>query len=155
MQQQKSQNFWNSLPDGARVLGLDIGAKTIGVAVGGLATRMATGVLTISRTSIKQDAQHLERLIQDYEIKGFVIGWPINMDGSEGRRCQSVKDTVTELVKHLSIDNVLYQDERLTTSESYNFLDHKKNAKQSGAVDAVAATLILQAALDEYAHHNA
>lgn len=154
MQQQKSQDFWNSLPAGVRVLGLDIGTHTIGVAVGTVTTGVATPLLTIRRTSIKADAAALGKIINDYDIKGLVIGWPINMDGTEGRKCQSVKDTVTELLKHLSKLNILYQDERLSTSESYEILNDLKDKKGRGALDATAATVILQAALDAQYHRT-
>lgn len=95
------ENISNQKPEGVALLGLDIGKKTIGLAVSNPAQTLATPLETIRRTKFTRDAEALLRVMRDYETGGFVIGLPLNMDGSENRRCQSVRDFALEFDRFL------------------------------------------------------
>ncbi len=146
-------------PDGVALMGLDIGKKTIGVAVSDSSQSIAMPVTTIKRTKFSKDLPKLETLALDYEVGGYLIGYPLNMDGSEGPKCQSVRDFAQEFERQVS-DAVKQQglwigfwDERLSTATVDSFVDNsvdmsKRRAKDSGLVDKLAAQQILQWALD-------
>ena len=85
-------------PDDVRLLGMDVGAKTIGLAVGDVARGVATPLQTIKRRKFRQDMVVLSEVIQDYDVGGFIIGLPLSMDSSEGRRAQSVREMIKPLV---------------------------------------------------------
>jgi putative Holliday junction resolvase len=147
------------MPKNIRLMGLDLGSKTIGVAVSNTAQSMATPVTTIKRTKFTKDVQALESIIKEYEIGGYVMGWPLNMDGSEGPRCDSVRSFADEMGKHPDIFGqnlyIALQDERLSTQAVDNILDNrvdmkkssKRDAKDGGLKDALAAQVILEGAL--------
>lgn len=82
-------------------MGLDVGKKTIGIALSDSAQSIAMPLCTIKRKKFAQDMAEIERIMRDYEVGGFVIGLPLNMDGSEGPRCQSVRDFATEMARRL------------------------------------------------------
>jgi len=161
------------MPKNIRLMGLDLGKKTIGVAVSDAMQNLATPVTTINRTKFTKDIQALKLIIKEYEIGGYVLGWPLNMDGSEGPRCDAVKSFADEMKKFLegrhagkpedaspesTYEKVLIAlyDERLSTQVVDNFLDNrvdmkrssKRGAKEGGLKDALAAQVILQGALD-------
>ncbi len=92
----------DSVPKDVRLLGMDPGTKTIGLAVSDPGHSIATPLKTIKRTKFTKDIEELRQVIADYEIGGFVLGYPVNMDGSEGKRCQSVRDFAAEMHKSLS-----------------------------------------------------
>lgn len=136
-------------------MGLDLGSKTIGVAVCDTAQSIATPVTTIQRSKFTKDAEALGKLVQEFEIGGFILGWPLNMDGSVGPRCDSVRSFADEMTKHPDIFGknpfIAFWDERLSTQTVDNFLDnnvdmHRKNRKS--VIDKLAAQVILQGALD-------
>lgn len=145
-------------PRGRALLGLDVGKKTIGLALCDPDWRVATPLETIKRTKFTKDLEQLTRVITDYEIGGFVIGLPVNMDGSEGPRAQSVRDFALEMEKQLpDIENpwIALWDERLSTvsvKESVDNLVEKRKtrveSKSSGLIDKLAAQVILQGALE-------
>jgi len=149
-------------PTGCPLLGLDVGKKTIGVAVCDDSQRMATPVQTLKRTKFSLDIEALEGLVKEFEAGGFVIGLPVNMDGSEGRSAQSVRDFALELERQVSkalftggaVWIALY-DERLSTdavdelvSRSVDKKKTRVRAKEDGLTDKLAAMTILQEALD-------
>jgi putative holliday junction resolvase len=145
------------MPRGVRLLGMDVGAKTIGLAVCDPDHSIATPLKTISRTKFTKDVEELAQAIEGYEIGGLVIGLPLNMDGSEGRRCQSVRDFALELAKYPAIVGInpwiALWDERLSTETVEDFVDKSVNsgrrrAKARGITDKLAARHILQTALD-------
>ena len=111
---------------------------------------------TINRTKFTKDAQEIEALIREFEVGGLVIGLPVNMDGSEGPRAQSVRDFALELERVLSVRVwIALWDERLSTVSVEQTVDKlvekrktKINAKSSGLIDKLAAQVILQGALD-------
>ncbi len=143
------------MPKGTRLLGLDIGTKTIGMAVCDPVHSIATPLGTIKRTKFTKDIEELRRVINDYEIGGYVLGYPVNMDGSEGPRCQSVRDFALEMTKHPDIfeDNpwIALWDERLSTESVDDFLVKSvdmSRTKRKQVVDKLAAQHILQGALE-------
>ncbi|MGB4056866.1 MAG: Holliday junction resolvase RuvX [Alphaproteobacteria bacterium] len=144
-------------PKGKSLLGIDVGKKTLGLAVCDENHRIATPLRTIKRTKLTKDVDVLADIVQDYEICGFVLGLPFNMDGSEGPRCQSVRDFALELAKYPQVVGtkpwIALWDERLSTVSVEYFVDKsvgikRSQAKDRGITDKLAAQLILQGALD-------
>jgi putative pre-16S rRNA nuclease len=135
-----------------RLLGLDVGEKTIGLAISDSDFRVAAPVDTIQRTKFAADATRLAQLIAEREIGGLVIGLPINMDGSEGPRCQSVRQFATNLLQRMELP-IAFWDERLSTAAvTRAMLDlDVSRASRARAVDKMAAAYILQGALDALA----
>jgi len=89
-------------PRDVRLLGLDVGKKTIGLALSDPAHSIATPLKTIKRTKFMKDMKALEEVVRDYEVGGFIIGLPVSMSGEEGRRAQSVRDFALEMEKYFS-----------------------------------------------------
>jgi putative Holliday junction resolvase len=139
----------SSLNRHERLFGLDLGEKTIGIAVSDPGLHVATPVMTIRRKKFTIDAQELLRLIEERQVGGLVIGLPRNMDGSEGPRCQSVRQFASNLLK-LKDMPVAFWDERLSTvAVTRDMIEADlSRAKRAQAVDRAAATFILQGALD-------
>jgi putative Holliday junction resolvase len=142
-----------ALRAGQRLLGLDVGAKTIGVALSDAGRMIASPHSTIRRhRRFAEDAAALARLVADNEVGGFVIGLPINMDGSEGPRCQSVRQFAENLLAR--IDTLAaFWDERLSTVAAERTLLEAdvSRKRRSEVIDKMAAALILQGALDAMA----
>ncbi len=142
-----------ALAPGQRLLGLDLGEKTIGMALSDSGFAIASPVGTIRRRKFTQDAAELLRLVDEREVGGLVIGLPINMDGTEGPRCQSSRQFAANLLAIRDLP-VAFWDERLSTSAVERAmvsadLSRKKRAKR---VDTAAAAYILQGALDALRH---
>lgn len=141
---------WQSCPADARLLGIDHGTKTLGLALCDPAQRIATPLKTIQRGKFEADIKALEAVIKDYGIEGLVIGWPLSMDGREGPRTQSVKDYLAMLAPRLKLWWAVF-DERLSSDAAHRLMvdDMGLNfSKREKAVDALAAQTILQGALD-------
>lgn len=134
---------------GARLMGLDLGAKTIGVAVSDVARTIATPRETLRRTKLARDVARLRALIVAEGIGGIVVGLPVNMDGSEGRRAQSARDLAARLSAALALP-VAFWDERWSTAAAARPLRAAalSRGKRERAIDRVAAAYILQGALD-------
>ena len=130
-------------------MGFDPGTKTIGLAVSDKALKVGTPLLTIKRTKFNKDVLELIRIIEDHNIGGFVIGLPLNMDGSEGPRCQSIRQFQKNLEEHFDLP-MCFWDERLSTvAVTRTLLEaDTSRAKRAKAVDKMAAAYILQGALD-------
>lgn len=143
--------FMNGLAPRARVMGLDLGTKTIGLALSDVERRIATPLETIKRVKFTPDVTRLKELAERYDVGGFVVGLPLNMDGTEGPRCQSARAFVRNLKPLLPLP-VLFWDERLSTvAVTRTLLDaDTSRAKRADAVDKMAAAYILQGALDRY-----
>jgi putative Holliday junction resolvase len=143
------------LARGERLLGLDPGSKTIGVAVSDSALKVASPLETIKRGKFADDAARLAVLCREYRIGGLVIGLPMNMDGSEGPRCQSVRQLARNLVEKAGFTQpIAFWDERLSTAAVERFLvdEADMTRKRRGeVVDRMAAAYILQGALDAIA----
>ena len=137
------------LPARGALLGLDLGSKTIGVATSDPARRLATGVETIARKSFQVDAKRLLALAAERGCVGFVLGLPLNMDGSEGPRAQSVRAFARNLAKLTKLPIALW-DERLSTAavERELIAADVSRRKRAAVIDQHAAAFILQGALD-------
>ncbi len=154
------EKIYKNCPKGIALMGLDVGKKTIGVALSDSAHNIAFSITTIKRTKFSKDLKALEEIIREYNIGGYVLGYPLHMDGSEGRSCQSVRDFGLEFIAQLS-DDLKYKDdvwvalldERLSTSHVEGIVAgvvgmSKRKAKEKGITDKLAAQVILQGALD-------
>lgn len=141
--------FADRLPDHGRLLGLDPGTKTIGVAVSDRTRMVASGVETIRRTKFKADGARLNELIAELGAVGIVMGLPFNMDGSEGPRAQSVRAFTRNLAAVTTLP-LQFWDERLTTAQAERTLLEADASRKRRAevIDQMAAGIILQAVLD-------
>ena len=138
------------LPKKSRLLGLDVGRKTIGLAVSDSDIKIATTVGTIRRSKFTKDVKNLDAIITERQVNGLVLGLPISMDGNEGPACQSVRQFAVNLDNILEI-GITFWDERLSTSAVERLLikeaDLSRN-RRSEIIDKMAAAYILQGALD-------
>ena len=139
-------------PKRGALIGLDLGTKTIGVAVSDPDRRLATGVETIQRKAFKADAARLFEIATERATVGFVLGLPINMDGSEGPRAQSTRAFARNLAQLTELPIALW-DERLSTAavERALIAADMSRARRKAVIDQHAATYILQGALDRLA----
>ncbi len=142
-------DFAAALPTGARLIGVDVGTKTLGLALSDVSRTIASGLETIRRTKFKADATRLVALVQEHKVGGLVIGLPIGLDGSTGPRAQASR-SFARLIGPLTGVPVLMWDERLTTAEAERLLIEADASRKRRAevIDKMAATLILQGALD-------
>lgn len=131
-----------------RILGMDPGTKTIGLAISDLTHTIATPIETLKRTKFKKDVARIREIVETEEVGAFVIGWPVNMDGSEGPRCQSVRAFANNLAQEFDLPQVLW-DERMSTSAVERTLleADSSRARRKEVVDKMAAAYILQGAL--------
>lgn len=141
-----------ALPDHARLLGLDLGTKTIGLALSDVERRIASPLETIQRVKFKQDAVALLKVTERHAIAGLVIGLPLNMDGSEGPRVQSTRAFVRNLAPLTALP-IVFWDERMSTLAVTRTLlaADASRARRAVVVDKMAAAYILQGALDRLA----
>jgi putative Holliday junction resolvase len=140
------------LPARGALIGLDLGTKTIGVASSDPDRRLATGVETIARKNFSSDAARLLALAAERKAAGFVLGLPINMDGSEGPRAQSTRAFARNLARLTQLPIALW-DERLSTAAVKRGLiaADVSRARRAKVIDEHAALFILQGALDRLA----
>ena len=133
----------------SRLMGLDLGTKTIGVALSDVERRLASPLETIQRKKFGEDARRLIELAGKYEVAAFVIGLPLNMDGSEGPRAQATRAFVRNMAQQDARPFVFW-DERLSTAAVTRSLIEQdaSRAKRAEVVDRMAAAYILQGALD-------
>jgi putative holliday junction resolvase len=141
------------LPVRGALIGLDLGTKTIGVAASDPDRRVATGVETVARTRFSADATRLLELAAERKAAGFVLGLPINMDGSEGPRAQSTRAFARNMAKLTELPIALW-DERLSTAavERELIAADASRARRKAVIDQHAALFILQGALDRLRH---
>jgi putative Holliday junction resolvase len=139
---------------GGRLMALDLGSKTIGIATSDMTRTLATPLVTLKRAKLAVDLAALAELTKKHEIKALVIGLPLNMDGTEGPRCQSVRQFAANVAQHappaLAALPVLFQDERLSTAAvTRGMIDDydMTRSKRAERVDAAAAAWILESAL--------
>src|SRR6187431_1660472 len=139
-------------PARGALVGLDLGTKTIGVAVSDPDRRLATGVETLHRKAFKADAARLLAISGERKAVGFVLGLPINMDGSEGPRAQSTRAFARNLARLTELPIALW-DERLSTAavERELIAADVSRARRAKVIDEHAAVFILQGALDRLA----
>ena len=143
------EEFKKKQLDKCRLIGLDLGTKRIGVSICDEKQLIATPFKTINRSTAKELIDELKNIIKENDIKGIVIGNPLNMDGSLGSSAQSVKDTSNNIEKSINLPICLW-DERLSTVGAFNLssqLDVNVN-KREKKIDQNAAAFILQGAID-------
>ncbi|MEX0697813.1 MAG: Holliday junction resolvase RuvX [Dongiaceae bacterium] len=138
-----------TLGPGRRLLGLDVGAKTVGIAISDSRLTVASPLETLRRGKFAADAERLKALIAERAVGGLVIGLPLNMDGSEGPRCQSVRQFAANLLQRIDVA-VAFWDERLSTAAVTRALiaADMSRKRRAEVVDKAAAAYILQGALD-------
>ncbi len=143
-----------ALPASGRLMALDVGSKTIGIATSDVLRGLATPLTTLKRGKLAADLAALAGLARRHEIKALAIGLPLNMDGSEGPRCQSVRQFAANIANHgppaLASLPVVFQDERLSTAAvTRGMIDDydMSRAKRAERVDAAAAAWILESLL--------
>jgi putative Holliday junction resolvase len=147
--------FLQQLPATGRVLGVDLGTKTIGLALSDERRQIASPLETISRRKFSQDAAQLAEIITRYQICGLVLGYPVHMDGSEGARCQSTRQFMRSFNQYLEENQsnavpVLLWDERMSSMavERTMLAADLSRQRRSELVDKLAAAYILQGVLD-------
>ena len=144
------------LPPRGALIGLDLGTKTIGVATSDPDRRLATGVETVARKTFTADAQRLLALAAERKAVAFVLGLPINMDGSEGPRAQSTRAFARNFARLTALP-IAFWDERLSTAavERDLIAADMSRARRAEVIDQHAAIFILQGALDRLARLRA
>ena len=143
------EEFKKKQLDKCRLIGLDLGSKRIGVSICDEKQLIATPFKTINRTSNNELVNELKIIIVENNIKGIIIGNPLNMDGSSGRSTQSVKDISNNINKDIDVPVFLW-DERLSTVGAFNLSSQLdvNVTKREKKIDENAATFILQGAID-------
>jgi putative Holliday junction resolvase len=147
-------DFTELLPPNRRLLGLDIGEKTVGLALSDISRTVATPMETLTLKKFSKTAVQLLDICVEHEVAGLVIGLPVNMDGTEGPRCQSVRQFARNLEAHFDME-MAFWDERLSTVAVTKTMIEAdmSRAKRAENVDKMAAGYILQGALDFLANH--
>lgn len=143
------EEFAQQLTYGDRLMGLDIGSKTIGLALSDVTRTIASPMELVKRSKFTKDAQYILKLAGDQQVKGLVLGMPVNMDGSEGPRCQSTRQFAENILQMTDL-MITYWDERLSTAAvTRTLIDaDRSRARRKELVDKMAASYILQGALD-------
>jgi putative Holliday junction resolvase len=146
------ENLAGTLPGKARLMGLDLGTKTIGIALSDLSRNVATPLETIKRKKFTEDARRLLDLVTEHEVAGIVIGLPLNLDGTEGPRAQSARAFVRNLSKLTDLPLVMWDERLSTVAVERTLLEADTSRKRRAEViDKMAAAYILQGALDRLA----
>ncbi|MCZ6742654.1 MAG: Holliday junction resolvase RuvX [Alphaproteobacteria bacterium] len=145
----KPRELTEGLATGARILALDLGTRTIGLALSDVERTIATPFDTIRRTKLKPDIGQLMGVIADQGVGALVLGLPVNMDDSEGPRCQATRQFATDLLLALDLP-LAFWDERLSSyAAEAALLEADVSAKRRAEIiDKVAAAVILQGYLD-------
>lgn len=143
------------LPRNAALMGLDVGSRTIGIAISNDTRTIATPLHTVKRKKFTSDIQEIAALAKDYWAGGFVIGYPLNMDGSAGPSCDVSRSFADEMSKRTDLFGqdpwIALWDERLSTVAVEDLVGKDvdiNKAKTKGVIDKLAAQVILQGALD-------
>ncbi|MGO8840900.1 MAG: Holliday junction resolvase RuvX [Methyloceanibacter sp.] len=133
----------------ATLLGLDVGTKTIGMALSDVTRSIATPFDTVRRTKFTSDAKTIRQVLEANQVCALVIGLPINLDGSEGPRAQSTRAFARNLAAHIAVPMVFW-DERLSTAavERHLIEADASRKRRAEVIDRMAAAYILQGALD-------
>ncbi len=145
-----SNDFAAALPPAGRLLGLDVGDKTIGLALSDASRLISSPHVTIQRTKFSKDLEALKAVLAAQQVVGLVIGNPINMDGTSGRRVQSTQSFIANLKKHIDLPMLLW-DERLTTMAVVRMMEQEADLsrkRRDELVDKLAASYMLQGCLD-------
>ena len=137
------------LAPGARLMGLDVGAKTIGIAVSDSALAVATPMTVLKRGRFAADAEAIRKLAAERRVGGLVLGLPIGLDGKEGSRSQSVRQFARNLLQHIDLP-LAFWDERFSTLGAGRAFEGAElsHRRRGEVIDKLAAAYILQGALD-------
>jgi putative holliday junction resolvase len=146
-------DFAIALPAGARLIGIDLGTKTLGLALSDVTRTIASGLTTLARGKFASDARQLLDLVGQLGVGGLVLGLPLNLNGTEGPRAQATRAFARNLMRLTPLPLMLW-DERLTTAAAKKALleSDASRKRRAEVIDKVAATLILQSALDRLRH---
>ncbi len=141
--------FKTKLSSGSRLLGIDLGTKRIGIAISDYNQKIATPLQILDKSKQIKIIDELKSIITEYDIKGIIIGNPINMDGTHGKSSQSAKDIAINISNKIDIPVSLW-DERLSTVGAFNLSSELdiNVSKREKDIDKFAAAFILQGALD-------
>ena len=141
--------FKKKLTPRSRLIGIDLGSKRIGIGISDEYQKIATPYKTINKTNINDLINQLKEIIDENNIKGVIVGNPINMDGTLGKSSQSAKDITNNIVKYIKLPICLW-DERLSTVGAFNISSQLdiNVTKREKDIDKNAAAFILQGALD-------
>lgn len=152
----KPTDLLNDLAPGTRVLGLDLGTRTIGLALSDVGRIIASPYETVKRTRLAADLARLSDIVVREGVGALVLGLPINMDGTEGKRCQATRQFATDLLKAIDLP-LAFWDERLSTyaAESLLIEGGVRRKRRKDVIDKMAAAVILQGCLDAIAVNRA
>ncbi len=144
-------DFFAAIPKGKRIIGIDLGTKTIGLSLSDLEYTIASPLETIKRVKFTPDAIQLKKIIENFAVGGLVYGLPLNMDGTEGPRSQATRAFVRHFKAIVDIP-FLFWDERMSTMAVTRTLleADASRARRAEVVDKMAAAYILQGVLDRY-----
>jgi len=147
------EDFALRLPPKGRLIGIDLGSKTIGLAISDVERRLASPLKTLSRGSFAKDAEALAAIFLEFDVAGIVLGLPLDLDGRDNPRAQSTRAFGRNLSTRISLPIVLW-DERFSTAVVTRSLiaNDLSRAKRAQVVDKMAAAYILQGALDRLGH---
>lgn len=153
---QEADVFAQRLPAGARLIGIDVGSKTLGLALSDVTRTIASGLTTLKRGKFSADVARLQALIEEHQVGGLIVGLPTNLSGGDGPRAQSTRAFVRNLTKHIALPILLW-DERFSTAAAERVLIEAdaSRRRRAAVIDKVAATLILQNALDRLRRSSA
>ncbi len=148
-------NLIESLNTSQILVGLDLGTKTLGVAVSDRLKIIASPLSTIQRKGIKKDILKLQEILKEYEIGGFIIGLPLSLDNSENKQTQLVRDFNSEINKFFNLPSILW-DERFSSDVIFKELRkaNMSKTKIKNKLDQQSASYILQGYLDRYRNNN-
>jgi len=144
------QEIKNNCPRSKRLIGIDLGTKTIGLSLSDVSLMIASPYKTLKKGKFTLDAKSLKKIIDEETVFGLIMGLPLNMDGQEGPRCQATRQFAENLLSLINIE-IAFWDERLSTSAINRMLVDQVDmtrGRRSEVVDKLAATYILQGALD-------
>lgn len=146
------EDLAKSLPVKARLIGVDLGAKTIGLAISDIERRLASPLKTLRRAAFARDAHALTAILAEFDIAGIVLGLPLDLDGRDSPRAQSTRAFARNLAKQTDLP-IVFWDERFSTAVVTRSLiaNDVSRAKRAEVVDKMAAAYILQGALDRLA----
>lgn len=146
--------FYSTLPPRGRLLALDVGEKTIGLAMSDDERMVASPLKLIERSKLSKDMQTLSALAREYAVAGLVVGYPLNMDGTEGPRCQATRQFARDMAEKIALPTLLWDERLSTVAVNRMMIDEADLSRQRRGelVDKLAATYLLQGVLDALAN---
>jgi putative holliday junction resolvase len=155
-------DFWGGVQNGDRVMSLDVGSKTIGLATAVWGSELVMPLKTIWRVKFTADAGEIVAVTRDYDIRALVVGWPLLPDGRAGKRCQSVRDFTAELDRFLlGRISITFWDERFSTAYADESVDNigkiagkSVSKNRDDIIDSLAAQKILEDFMFNTSHLN-